>query len=324
MTLGDLHGAILTALYEAHFASPTGTGVTGLNQLAAERQLPTDGVWKAFGVLREGALAEDVAMGGLVRITSWGILAAEEQGLAPAGAVERNVATRKAVLEALADVYERSGDWAAEDWRALAQEHDIGEDAFLQNLRLLEDTGLIRGVTLREIQITLAGLDQVAQHRRRATLKDRYDALPQMDPQQRGLELEKLLEDLFSFGDWQVERDVRPAGEQVDLIIHREREYYLVEAKWEKDPVEPGRIREFSARLRERPPGTRGLFISMSSYTDEAVKAAQRVLPECLLLFLSRGDIEAILEGQASFDQVLDQKFEMAIKRREIIVEVAG
>ena len=92
-------------------------------------------------------------------------------------------------------------------------------------------------------------------------------ALFKLTPQKRGHELEGLLVQIMKADGWECELNVRGRGEEHDIVIHRDREYYLIECKWHKAPIEPASIREFRDRVSSRV-HVQGIFVSMSGYTS--------------------------------------------------------
>jgi hypothetical protein len=81
---------------------------------------------------------------------------------------------------------------------------------------------------------------------KRASLKASLLSISNLVPQQRGFAFEKFLNELFSI----FELDPRPAfrltGEQIDGSFQLNNEAYLMEAKWQANPIENRELQSFS------------------------------------------------------------------------------
>ena len=310
---------VLRHLYSAHFA---GEDHPNLNEWAQGQGLDSNQVWSNFEILEEKELAEMVTVGG-AGVTSRGILWTEKQNLVSEEQIRQNEQTRTSILDALSRFREEHGTSMLLDWEELIQQEGIGEAEFHHNIDVLVDAGLVRWIGHRELEITLEGLERVHEWRERVKWSEEFERLKvgeEFIPQQRGHELEKIIEQVLISDGWECERNVHAEGEEHDLIIHREREYYLVECKWEKEPIQPKYLRELIGRLTARI-GVRGIFISMSGYTEAATKEGADRLESCIILLFGQKDIETVLNCENSFTDMLNEKFKAAVSRREIQVE---
>jgi hypothetical protein len=68
---------------------------------------------------------------------------------------------------------------------------------------------------------------------------------------------------------------VRTSNEEIDIIISKEREYYLLECKWENKRIGARVIREVFGKLGNRA-DVRGIVISMSGFTKGAVEQVEK------------------------------------------------
>jgi len=57
---------------------------------------------------------------------------------------------------------------------------------------------------------------------------------PEITPQKRGLAFQKLFAELLRYLRWTVEESVRTPGEEIDIIISKGIEYWLLERKYQK------------------------------------------------------------------------------------------
>jgi hypothetical protein len=122
----------------------------------------------------------------------------------------------------------------------------------------------------------------------------RMRRLEGMSPQARGQRLNEFVAELLRYwGLDGAEAGVRGAGE-IDVAFAADGTRFVLEAKWEHAPVGFGPIAKLSRRITQRLAGTRGVFLSMSGYTADALSDAVRgQQPDTLLL--DRTHLEAML-----------------------------
>lgn len=132
-----------------------------------------------------------------------------------------------------------------------------------------------------------------------------------MSPQQRGLVLEGIIGKLLSFEKLQRQSSYRPHGEQVDTAFCYGQRYFLLEAKWEKDPLPASAIFSFRGKLEGKLVGTIGVVVSISGFSDECVPAVQSGKQVNTVLF-TKEDFEYALDGRYSFKEVLEVKLRRA------------
>jgi hypothetical protein len=144
-------------------------------------------------------------------------------------------------------------------------------------------------------------------------LIDEYSRMRRLDgmsPQQRGQRFNEFIADLLRcWGLERVEADVRSLGE-IDVTFAVDGTRFILEAKWEHSAIDFGPIAKLSGRIRQRLTGTRGVFLSMSGYTPDAVSdMRQGQQPDMLLL--DRTHLEAMLSGLFSpidlFTELVDR-----------------
>ncbi|WP_040660722.1 restriction endonuclease [Oscillibacter ruminantium] len=90
-------------------------------------------------------------------------------------------------------------------------------------------------------------------------------------PQSRGFAFEKYLKEFFELNGLQPRGSFKIEGEQIDgsFILHNE--VYLLEAKWTSKPIDKGNLVIFNEKVSSKSGFTRGLFISYSGYSEEAL-----------------------------------------------------
>ena len=104
-----------------------------------------------------------------------------------------------------------------------------------------------------------------------ADLKDEFIALCQ-DPNRNraGTKLEVILNKLFKIHDLSPREPFRLAGEQIDGSFELDNNVYLIEAKWEKDPIQAKDLYIFRAKVEGKSAFTRGVFVSINGVTANA------------------------------------------------------
>jgi hypothetical protein len=116
---------------------------------------------------------------------------------------------------------------------------------------------------------------------------------------------------------WETDEGVRTSHEEMDVIVWREREYYLLECKWEKDPIEAGIVRELFGKLGNRI-GVNGIVMSMSGFTKGAVKQATEYAGQRVILLFGEDGVKRMVYGVESFTDLLNTKYRQLTMREEI------
>jgi len=90
-------------------------------------------------------------------------------------------------------------------------------------------------------------------------------------PQSRGFAFEKYLKSFFEISGLEPRGSFKLVGEQIDgsFILHNE--VYLLEAKWTNKPLDKSNLVIFNEKVSSKSSFTRGLYISYSGYSDEAL-----------------------------------------------------
>ena len=90
-------------------------------------------------------------------------------------------------------------------------------------------------------------------------------------PQSRGFAFEKYLKKLFEDYNLEPRGSFKIVGEQIDgsFILHNE--IYLLEAKWTNKKIDKADLVVFNEKVSSKSSVTRGLFISFSGFSDEAL-----------------------------------------------------
>lgn len=152
-------------------------------------------------------------------------------------------------------------------------------------------------------------------------LRDTLLAIERLPPQQKGFEFERLLNNLFNIFGLQPRGSFRLVGEQIDGSLDFENHTYLIEAKFQTKPVGQDDLLIFREKIEGKATWSRGIFISISGFTEDGLTAFSRGRPTNLIA-VNGQDLYFILEGQMPLDQVIRLKARRAAETGEVMVSV--
>lgn len=154
---------------------------------------------------------------------------------------------------------------------------ELWDQDFLASLRA---DGTARAATHVEQERAVERLRESEKTQRSNELEDlkkEFLALHEsLDRQQAGLALEKVLNRLFALHNLSPREPFRVLGEQVDGSFELDHEIYLLEAKWQKDPIPVADLYVFREKVEGKSKFTRGVFISINGISRDASDAITR------------------------------------------------
>jgi len=136
-------------------------------------------------------------------------------------------------------------------------------------------------------------------------LRAKFDALrlpidaSAQEKRRRGHLFEDFLESLLLADELKPRIRFRPPGEELDGSFELDYRTYLLEAKWQADPLPASAIYTFKGKVDGKLTGTVGIFISMSGYSEEAVDALTAG-KDLNVLLVDQNDIEASISHGVS------------------------
>src|SRR5579875_520340 len=151
-----------------------------------------------------------------------------------------------------------------------------------------------------------AAQDRQATAARLAELRAEYMAMLTMAPQQRGFALEKLLHAVFDAFDLEPHRSFRVEGEQIDGGFTLGSEQFLLEAKWQQEPVEHGDLAKFKSEIERRSENTLGLLVSINGFAATAITLHSG--NHSPMILMDGGDLYAVLDGRIDLRELLNRK----------------
>lgn len=218
--------------------------------------------------------------------------------------VQHQLVRELAAMRTVADPDQREAGLAAlADLRAVAKQEGVIEDE-------AETRRKERQLAAQESHRVTA-----ARARGLAELNEAYIALVMLekDAQQRGYDLEGLLEALFKLHDIPFTPPFRKGTvEQTDGFFKFEGFEYLIEARWRNKPPNLAQLRAFSGKVRGKIESTRGLFVSVAGFRPEVLTEAAGLLN---LVLMDGQDLALILEGRISLREALRTKLDRAAQQ---------
>ncbi len=194
------------------------------------------------------------------------------------------------------------------EYREAAREH-AGQEETVNNaqgrfLRLLDQ---LQGTTSR----THVQVNAIPAHDRDKIRQLGADliCLSKLDPQPRGFTFEKFLKELFDAFGLEAREPFRLTGEQIDGSFILSGETYLLEAKWQNAPSSISDLHTFHGKIEQKAAWSRGLFVSYSGFSPEALVAFGRGKR---VVCMDGYDLSEVLNRELPLARVLDAKVRRA------------
>jgi len=126
-------------------------------------------------------------------------------------------------------------------------------------------------------------------------------------PQSRGYAFEKYLHSLFSVFSLQPRGSFKIEGEQIDGSFILRDEVYLLEAKWTSQPIDKNKLVIFNNKVSSKSGFSRGLFISFSNFSNEAIATFSQGTTVNIILMTVQ-ELAIILSKKLNLETVLFDK----------------
>lgn len=135
-----------------------------------------------------------------------------------------------------------------------------------------------------------------------------YSLFSSRNPQQRGYCLEKIVARLFKISDIEYHGSYRNNSntQQIDGYFRFEGFDYLVEIKWENNPINSSKIASLKQKVDTKLTSTRGLFISINGFRDEVIQDFSN--RDSKIIFMDGQELSYILENRISLYEALKLK----------------
>ncbi|HEX5081969.1 MAG TPA: restriction endonuclease [Blastocatellia bacterium] len=205
---------------------------------------------------------------------------------------------------------------------AIAQQYASDEPR--QKLRALcEREGLIidgiqvyfKAISPRSNKYPAVGLAALAE------LNEKLLALNKIEPHSRGFEFERFLKDLFDAHGLAPRSSFRLVGEQIDGSFEFNGDVYLLEAKWQAKPTSQADLLVFREKVQSKSTWTRGLFVSISGFSEEGLSAFARGRATNIIGMTGQ-DLYFILSGEISLTDAISRKVRRAAETGEFYARI--
>lgn len=134
-----------------------------------------------------------------------------------------------------------------------------------------------------------------------------------------GYALEELLRDLFNAHEVAYRPSFRAEAQQTDGAFKFDSFDYLVESKWTRDETTLAVLDSFKAKVARKLTSTRGLFISISGFSEQVIAEFEKGSERNVIL-MSGEDLVLILEGRFSLTDALELKTSRAAHEGSVFV----
>lgn len=173
-----------------------------------------------------------------------------------------------------------------------------------------------------------AGPQSLVSRETLAALRTRFLQISKLRPQDRGYALEKFLYDLFNAYHFDPRPSFRIMGEQIDGSIEFEHEIYLVEAKWQVEPIVQGDLAVLDSRVSGHSQIGRGIFITAGCFSVDGVTAYERLRPSAMI-GIDGQDLYFLIEHALPLAEILRRKLRWLVETghfhypvREFVMEL--
>jgi predicted transcriptional regulator len=311
----EIERAILTALYEAWAEG----------QNLSLRNVREAGSWseRSFRhvvdrLARQEGLIVPLGSWSIYELTTPGVLYAEEKGFPPKEEVDKHQRARTEILKILAAAYESTEEDDDPLFREICDGANLDIGTCQHNITLLIDANYVEATSTSSFKITLKGLNAVRQWREHQSLTDELKQVSSMPPHPHGRALQKLLARAIEQQGWSQEEGARSSHEEMDIVVFRGSLFYLIECKWEAEPIQAKVIRELFGKLGNRA-NVHGLVVSMSGFTSGAIEQAKDYAGQRIILLFGPEDVRDLIEHRRTYDEFLDEKHKALVMQRKVI-----
>lgn len=153
-------------------------------------------------------------------------------------------------------------------------------------------------------------------------LKTEFYELSILDNRQEaGYRLEKLLSRLFEISSLRSRSPFKVCGEQIDGSVEIDNNIYLIEVKWTKKPINESDLLIFRGKVEGKSSFTRGMFMSINGFTEDAIKAITTGKQPNFFL-LDGYDLTTVLEEKCSLGELLRHKIRKLAEEGSVYVRL--
>jgi hypothetical protein len=186
---------------------------------------------------------------------------------------------------------------------------------FFEKIEELKKNEIVRDENVGKIK------ESISFQKKLDELKSRFFEIALNDnPQSRGYQLEKFLNDLFAFFDLDPKSSFKITGEQIDGSFTFDNTDYLLEAKWQKKPIDAQTLYGFGGKIQGKLKNTLGLLISLEGFSSECTKTENPSVKAIILM--DGADLMQVLDGRIKLNDMLYIKRRHAAQTGEIYYRI--
>lgn len=148
-----------------------------------------------------------------------------------------------------------------------------------------------------------------------------FRELLSLEPQTRGYAFEKFLTKLFEAFDLGPRPPFRIVGEQIDGSFQFDGETYLLEATWANRLISEEDLNAFAGKVRGKAEWSRGLFVSYSGFTQDALEGFARG-KRTNIICASGLDLNDMVEKNLPLFEIIRRKVRRAAETNDAYVPV--
>lgn len=142
-----------------------------------------------------------------------------------------------------------------------------------------------------------------------ANLKSELLRVSSLSAQARGFAFEGYLKGLFDAFGLAAQEPFRLRGEQIDGSFQLGSDTYLLEAKWRGKATGVADLHTFHGKIEQKAAWTRGLFVSISGFSEDGLVAFGRGKR---VICMEELDLYEMLDREIPLNQVLERKVRRA------------
>ena len=144
-------------------------------------------------------------------------------------------------------------------------------------------------------------------------IRDRFLQISSLPPHDRGYALEKFLHNLFDAYRFNPRPSFRIVGEQIDGSIEFAHEIYLIEAKWQAEPITQADLAVLDSRVSGHSQIGRGIFITAGCFSPDGITAHERLRPSAMI-GIDGQDLFYLLERALPLAEILRRKLRWLVE----------
>jgi len=168
---------------------------------------------------------------------------------------------------------------------------------------------------------SLSDLDHAKLH----GFRDEFDRISSIkNPNERGLALERLMNDIIAYYAEDSRGAIRRTGEQIDGSFKLDSHWHYVEVRWKDEQTTAADISVLRDRARSSFGGdTKALFISLNGFTKECLDSLVNMGDERVIL-MDGYDLRCVLNCDIALDVLLAEKQASLVREKRPFTSAAG